>query len=326
MAKRLHPKIIAFGFLVATGWLPLAAKTLPVLFLPPPHYRVLRRLGNGGYPYFGGDMNVVVDRALLGHWQLEGLKAGATAILLVPECKLWVCPPGPRTPVHNPQKYAAEAIAVAGPVCAMPTGLCRRVQPSFVSFRRWTRAFDRKHRYSHRSFVVSVSVNDLVAKPSSPMRGIRSIQSTGRGRATCPVEGPPDQGWGDLPLVPVTVLVPVDSRGQVEMDHLTFTRFGTLGITENPYGTFRMDIEETIGRIVRHWRFKMPSHGARSFELIMNWHLIPLKAGQPIPTGVVCRYPAYPARHWQDGIMVRHMQWTLYKGKDHTWWATAARS
>ena len=326
MVKRLHPTIKAFGFLVATGWLPLAAKTLPVLFLPPPHYRVLRRLGNGGYPYFGGDMNVVVDRALLGHWQLEGLKAGATAILLVPECKHWVCPSSPFAafaPVNHLQKYAAEAIAVAGPVCAMPTGLCRRVQPSFVSFRRWTRAFDQEHRYSHRSFVLSVSVNDLVAKPSSPMRGIRSILNTGRGRATCPSlkawnPGAWNPGWYDLPLVPVTVLVPVDSRGQVKMDHLTFTRFGT-------FRTFGMP-EETIGRIVRHWRFKMPSHDARSFELIMNWHLISLKAGQPIPTGVVCRYPAYPARHWQDGIMVRHLQWTLYKGKDHTWWATAARS
>ncbi len=320
MLRLLRPKIKAFGFLVAVGWLPLAAKTLPVLFVPPPHYQVLRRLGNRGYPYFGGNMGSPVDRAIFRYWLRQAHRLGATALLLEPECKTWSCHGwggfgSEAAPTAFLQKYAAVAIRVEGPACVMPTGLCQRVQPTFVSVQRWERAA----RNTHEPFGLSVSLTGIESEQGAHASKVRSIRSTIAGHVKCLEQNratgyPPPvapRRWENMPVVPMVATVTVNPDGRARLKHLTFTVFGPTYYTE-----------DWVARILRHWRFKVPTRDAHAFELIMDWHLVPLKVGQPIPSGVVCLYPAYPARHWKDGIMVRHhLRWTLGEGKDHTWWA-----
>jgi hypothetical protein len=68
-----------------------------------------------------------------------------------------------------------------------------------------------------------------------------------------------------------------------------------------------------IVHFIRHWRFRMPPvAGTHPVHLLISWHLVALRKGRPVPRGVVCEYPAYPARDWHRGKMVRHLRWPVY--------------
>ena len=266
------------------------------------------------------------DQTVLKRWLRQARKVGATALLLEPPCShTWFCygagyggGAGSQLIVKVPQRYAAEAIAVEGAACLMPSGLCRMAQPTFVSFGRQMRA-NRSSIPMHRLVGLSVRLHVSGIRKGNHLAGIGSILSIVRRHETCPML----RGFGialgappphTVPVIPMTAMVPVSPDGRTDMKELTFTQL-------NGNIVYVFGLEDALAGILAHWRFEIPSRGARSFELIMNWHLNLLKPGHPIPPGVVCWYPPYPVRHWKGGVMVHHLKWTLYGGKNHALWA-----
>ncbi len=286
------------------------AQTLPILLTPPLHYQVLQKLdhkgemgGSGGAgrgipPAYGVSKGSFWNRSILERWLRTAQNRGANALLLRPMCRSsWVCSG------RTFERYAAEAIRVQGALCDLPFQ-CWSIRQVIISNHRWRRMY---HKDSNRFFSLGGSYGMSVAV-SGTMQAhlgtpIGHLTSHLRGRLQCPIrDGFGDANYGDdwLPLVATPALAVVGTSKRIATDRLII-----------PGSEVDIDTDRLIARILRHWRFRGTGVGTGPMHLLMDWHLVALRKGQPLPRGVVCVYPAYPSTGW-NGRMVRHLRWRVY--------------
>ncbi len=287
--------------LVATS----VARSLPILFSPPLHYQVLRKLGQRGKlgyterllppGEFGtslflheeiGSNGAARNRSVLTHWLQEARKLGANALLLRPFGK-------PAVP-----QYEAEAIRVRRSPCTLPFQ-CWSVRTIITGSQqlRHVRHEDGSHITSfRRAFGVSIAVGPPTRMALKDRSG--TLQSSVQGHLRCPVRL---AGSYFPTILPTLASAVVGADGQVATRRLIIFRIG------GDMGTNQM-----IAYFLRHWRFTGRGTSPPPVHLLMDWHLVPLEKGQPLPQGVVCVYPVYPASGWSRGKMIRHLRWPVY--------------
>ncbi len=282
-------------------WTGSLARSLPILFSPPPqHYRVLKKLGQrgefGGFFYRnrGGETSRASwNRPILEHWLRASQMLRANALLLRPVC---------RSCIGSFVRYAAEAIQVRGSPCVLPFE-CWTIRQIIVAGQRGRRMVrkDDTRFFSVSSPPFGLSVG--VSWPRYLHHGapIGYMTSFPRGHLQCP--GPGTQ----LPVMAMRALAVVATGGKVELHRLIMPLMGSDGTNYDTYWPDRV-----VARFLCHWRFRGKQVGMRTVHLLMDWHLVPLRKGQPLPRGIVCIYPAYPSSGWDHGKMIRHLRWPVY--------------
>ncbi len=302
--------LMGFVLLIAAS----AAHPLPILFSPPPHYQVLRKLGQrgelGGY---GGEeegglhigiQNSTRGRSVLKHWLRVAGKLGANALLLHPLCpSSWLCRPD--SGWWSFERYSAEAIRIQGSLCTMPLQ-CWSAQAILTGTKalrhgRHVNAFEDDIHISSfpRAFGLSITVG--LPAPMSPKERSGTIQSVVQGHLRCTMRREYSFFNPAFMGMPTFASARVDAQGQVETKQLIIFRIKG-----------DMETDRMIARFLRHWRFKGTGIGSHPVHLLMDWHLVQLHKGQPIPPGVVCAYPAYPATGSWRGKVIRHLRWSVY--------------
>ena len=245
----------------------------------------------------GSSAGAYWNRAILKHWQRVGRKLDANALLLHPMCHAsWFChlAQGWRVIEH----YSGEAIRVPGPLCMLPFE-CWSARTIVVGSQQLERAMQRDdvHFLSlPRTFGLSVAVTGLLQKDLEARHG--ALRSTLSGRLHCPVR---HSSAPSLPVQPTPASAAVNAQGRVAADRMVIFQVGG-GVST----------DRRIARFLRHWRFHGPGLGPHPVHLLMDWHLVALHKGQPVPRGVVCVYPAYPSSGWKRGKLIRHLRWSVY--------------
>ncbi len=272
-----------------------SSRPLPILFSPPPNYRVLRKLGQRGELGYTESMNGFVgyrhgihpnglgwNGSILAHWLRVAQGLGANALLLRPYGNAAV------------KRYAADAIRVRGSPCTLPFQCWSPGQ--IVVGRHRNRAVERAIRFFRLSqaFALSIAVKGFwrTTYPGTLIGHLTSADI----RRSCPNRPWRGEQW--LLAVARPAVATVDTGGRVVMDHL---------IIPPIWGDNRL-----IVRMLRYWHFRGGPAITRSIHLLMDWHIVPLRKGQPIPRGVVCVYPTYPSSGWRRGKRVRHLRWPVY--------------
>ncbi len=311
---------------------PHRTQTLPVLFTRPLHYQVLGKLRPRGA--LGGINEVSWNRSVLGRWLRESRKLGANALLLKPICRSsWFCRATTgigivggrrwrlafgdggtsgsgrsrfRRHGMSVERYAAEAIRVRGSPCVLPFE-CWTIREILVNGRRWRQMGRRDDtRYfsiSGQPFGLSIAVSGSMKTPHGTSVG--HMTGFPRGHLRCPIrwefygERFYETNW--LPVVATPALAIVATGGRVMTGRLVI-----------PGDGIDIDTDRLVARFLRHWRFTGAPVQAHAVHLLMDWHLVPLPKGQPIPRGVVCEYPAYPSSGWKHGKMIRRLRWPVY--------------
>ncbi len=255
-----------------------------------------QNLGQGEF----GFQNSSLNRSVLKHWLHVAAKLGANALLLHPLCpSSWFCRQG----AHGPpffERYSAEAIRVQGSLCTIPFQ-CWSTQAIVTEAQQLRRA--RHEEAVHitsfrRAFGLSIGVG-LPTRMTLKDRS-RILQSSPQGHLRCPrrlLLG----GSYFPPILPTFASARVDAQGRVKTKQLIIFRIGGIMATDWMMADF-----------LRHWRFQGRGIHPHRVHLLMDWHLVPLHKGQPIPPGVVCAYPVYPKSGWSRGKMIRHLRWPVY--------------
>ncbi|MHB1544938.1 MAG: hypothetical protein ACYCS1_11630 [Gammaproteobacteria bacterium] len=324
--------VLALGILSLAS-VPLCAGPLPILFFPPAHYRILKRLGSSEW-FYGGANGAPVNASILRDFRHAAIRAGANAILLRPLCsRSWDCkysapsagpplafgagfgsymprgrlPPKDASDGSTFQSYTAEAIRVAGPPCPRPPGLCQLMQPRKPVARN---AQSQYRLYKHdghfieryRAFGLSLSLPHS-ARHLIAMQAVRIASTAIKGKMRAATTmglrggGCPARYWGSLPIPSDPMLGEIAGNGHVSLAKVVFLRTNNFWASED------------LVNLMRHLRFDLKPVGGQPILLLVDWHIVPLAPHQPIPGNVVCWYPGYPARHWQHGRMAAHLRW-----------------
>lgn len=319
-------------WILSLASVPLCAEPLPVLFVPPPHYRVLKRLEGSSWAFswdYGGAYGSLVNASILRDFRHAATQVGANAILLRPLCtQSWYCdslrPPGgtgpvsisllsglPRLPSEESfrgrtfQSYTAEAIRVAGPPCPNLPGLCRLMQPQkpvarSARYRLYNQGLNLVERY--RAIGLSLSLPGPVA-PLTAMQAAKAVRiaSTRLKGAKCPDRGPQAHTshghWAGLPILADPMLATIEENGQIKLTSVVFLR------PNDYYASYG------LVRLMGHLHFNLKPIGGKPLLLLVDWHVVLLAAHEPIPGNVICWYPGYPARYWHHGRMAAQLRW-----------------
>lgn len=290
----------------------------PILFSPPPHYQVLRKLGQRGElagpsRFYALDLpsglargwfpmqNSSQNRSVLKHWLEVAGKLGANALLLRPLCSSsWFCRRAAGRLAF--ERYSAEAIRVAGSPCLIPLR-CWSVQEIITGSQQLRRARHESEVHIfpfRRPFGLSIAVGSFTRV--TPKNWSGTLVSTVQGDLLCPVR--PIQSYSfnpSFPILPTFASAMVGTDGQVLTTQLAIFRIGGV-----------MQADRMMARFLRHWHFQGTGTYFPPVHLLMDWHLIPLRKGQPLPPGVICEYPGYPASGSYRGKMVHHLRWPVY--------------
>jgi hypothetical protein len=282
--------------------------SLPILLFPPLHYQRLGTLNEKGY--LRRVQGKATERTLLLRWEREGLRLGAKALLLRPMCRAPSCLP------FGPEE--AIAIRTIAPLCTLPLQ-CWSIGDLLFSRRAWLRDYWKAWRIIRRRYAFGLSIAVPLAAHSLQAKRLSSITSrllgplwTG-GRLVhfiCP-----PRELDELPVLSTPVVVRLNRLGQMPVDLQGYERhIPATHLAVARYGRPPAFVDATLSliRILRHLRFGNEFTRGISTELIMDWHMVPLRRGQPPPAGLICRYPAYPASYWRDGIAMTHLRWARY--------------
>lgn len=307
--NRFRSVVFLCGLAVAlTGPPVLARRSLPILLLPPPHYQRLGALGEKGY--LRRVQGMATERALLLRWERQALRLGASALLLRPICH------APSCLTFGPEE--AVAIRTSAPLCRLPFQ-CWSIGDLLFTRRDWLRHYWHTWRMIRRrrlAFGLSIAVpsatHGFKAQRLSPVTS-RLRGPLWRGGNLVHSACPP-RALLELPVLSTPVVVRLSRLGQVPVDlqgerHIPPTRLAVARYGRPPA---LVDATLSLIRILRHLRFSVRSTGTMPAELLLDWHIVPLRGGQPLPAGLLCRYPAYPASYWSRGIAAMHLRWTRY--------------
>ncbi len=308
--------------ILSLGGVPLHAHPLPVYFVPPAHYRVLKKFGGWGW-YYGGQNSVSVNESLLRGYRKAARRVGANAVLLRPVCPETWCHPVVRlTPngtygcftCHVFQTYTAEALLVQGPPCPYPRWLCRRMEPAKLFSRRVRdRLLEQRRpalenvrtRGAGRTWAVGLSLG--TPQVASERRwltthpGAKVTSTFVRGTA-CPADERRHLMWL-FPLISQPVLAKLNTNGRVSR-RVTLLRSQGL-----------LSSEELID-LMRRMRFATKTFGSQPPLLVADWHVVMFSPHKPIPAGVICWYPPCPARSCRRGRMARRLEWRVIASAD----------
>ncbi len=299
---------ILCGLAVTLASLPaLARRSLPILLLPPLHSQRLGTLGEKGY--LSRVQGMATERALLLHWERQARRLGANALLLRPTCR------APSCLTFGPEQ--AVAVRTRARPCMLPLQ-CWSIGDLLFTRGVWLRHYWHAWHMIRRRLAFGLSIAVPLTTHGLKAKRLPSITSRLRGRLwrggslvhfVCP-----PRALDELPVLSTPVVVRLNRLGQVPVDrqgerHIPPTR---LAIARYGRPPALVDATLSLIRVLRHTRFNSRSPGSLPTELIMDWHIVPLRRGQPPPAGVVCRYPAYPASYWGHGIAVMHLRWTRY--------------